>query len=372
MAQIDIEGVTKRFGTFEAVRNMHLTVGDGEFFAVLGPSGCGKTTTLRMLAGLERVSTGRIRIGDRDVTDLPPNERNIGMVFQDYALYPHMKIGENVGYPLKVRRIPRAETERRVREFAGHLQIERLLERLPSQISGGQQQRAALGRAIITPSCQAFLLDEPLSNLDAKLRLEARAFLKRLQRELRSTTVYVTHDQAEAMALADRIAIMHDGVIVQLGTPREIYFRPATTFVANFIGSPPMNLMHCRVRGTGTTARLVGEGFETPIHALFPPLADTFAEGEEIELGVRPEHLSFVNGSRRDAFPVCIRSEVFTVEPMGAETIVTCSLGDGLVTVRLFGDNPIVPTGSVEIAPNPTRLYLYRREQLVATSSPLG
>ncbi|WP_322799180.1 ABC transporter ATP-binding protein, partial [Thermoflexus sp.] len=247
MAPIHLERVRKTFGPVVAVDDLTLTIEDGEFFALLGPSGCGKTTTLRLVAGLERPTGGRIFIGDRDVTDLPPQARDVAMVFQDYALYPHMTVMENIGYPLKVRRRPKPEIQKRVREVAQVLQITDLLDRRPGQLSGGQQQRAAVARALVHLP-QAFLFDEPLSNLDAKLRLEARSFLKHLQKSLKITTIYVTHDQAEAMALADRIGIMDRGRLLQVGTPLEIYRRPRNTFVATFIGSPPMNLLRCRFR----------------------------------------------------------------------------------------------------------------------------
>ena len=238
--------LTKAFGKVVAVDQINLTIADGEFFALLGPSGCGKTTTLRMIAGLELPTSGTIRIGDQDMTDRSPRERDVAMVFQDYALYPHMTILENIGYPLKVRGISLAERKKRVGEVSQNLGIGYLLERRPGQISGGQQQRAAVARAVVHHA-QVFLFDEPLSNLDAKLRFESRGFLKHLQKELNITTVYVTHDQAEAMALADRIAIMDHGKAVQVGSPQEVYLKPQTVFVASFLGNPPMNLLPCKL-----------------------------------------------------------------------------------------------------------------------------
>ncbi len=257
MARIVLDNITKKFGSVVAVDQVSLTVNDGEFFALLGPSGCGKTTTLRMIAGLELPNDGTISIGDREVTGLAPRERDVAMVFQDYALYPHMSILENIGYPLKVRGVNKTDLRARVTEAAESLDIEHLLERRPGQLSGGQQQRAAVARAIVHHA-QVFLFDEPLSNLDAKLRLEARGFLKHLQHEIGVTTVYVTHDQAEAMALADRIAIMENGKVVQVGTAQEVYRRPQTVFVASFLGNPPMNLLPCHV--DSTNERLVVDG----------------------------------------------------------------------------------------------------------------
>ncbi|MEM4563275.1 MAG: ABC transporter ATP-binding protein, partial [Thermofilum sp.] len=238
MVTVRLENVSKIFrGGVEAVRDLNLEVKDGEFMVLLGPSGCGKTTTLLMIAGVYKPSKGYIYFDDKIVNDLEPKDRNIGMVFQSYALYPHMTVYENIAFPLRLKKLPKEEIDRRVREAASMLRIENLLDRRPSQLSGGQQQRVALARAIVKrPSL--FLMDEPLSNLDAKIRVEVRAELKRLQRELGITTIYVTHDQAEAMSLADRIAVMNEGRLQQVGTPDELYYKPANTFVAGFIGAP--------------------------------------------------------------------------------------------------------------------------------------
>src|SRR5512135_2867589 len=264
MAQIILENLSKHFGAVKAVDQIDLTVQDGEFFALLGPSGCGKTTTLRMIAGLEVPTEGRIRIGEREVDELPPRDRDVAMVFQDYALYPHMTILDNIGYPLKVRGVGKGELRDRVTDAAKSLDIAHLLDRRPGQLSGGQQQRAAVARAVVHHA-QVFLFDEPLSNLDAKLRVEARGFLKYLQHEIGVTTIYVTHDQAEAMALAHRVAIMDRGKVIQVGTPQQVYRQPQTTFVAAFLGNPPMNLLPCRldlprkqVRVDGTALSIEG------------------------------------------------------------------------------------------------------------------
>ncbi len=357
MTQITLKDVVKQFGHVVAVNKSNLEIQDGEFFALLGPSGCGKTTTLRLIAGLEKPTAGRILIGDRDVTDLPPRERDVAMVFQDYALYPHMTIMENVGYPLKVRGVKRSETEQRVREVAGSLRLSDLLARRPSQVSGGQQQRAAVARAVVHKP-QVFLFDEPLSNLDAMLRLEARGFLKHLQNELGITTVYVTHDQAEAMALADRMAIMSEGDILQIGSPLEVYRRPQTTFVAAFIGNPPMNLLRGHLKIDAAGPRFQGAGFELDLAAQAGPhrsAVSRFADGDAATLGVRPEHLSFCAS---DA-PLAIAAQVYAVQPLGAECLVVLQVGESTVAVRLFTDETPALAGPVWIAPDPAHLFLY-------------
>lgn len=334
MARIHLEGLRKTFGSVVAVDDLTLTIADGEFFALLGPSGCGKTTTLRLIAGLERPTGGRIFIGDRDVTDLPPQARDVAMVFQDYALYPHMTVLENIGYPLKVRRRPKAEIHQRVREVAQVLQIADLLDRRPAQLSGGQQQRAAVARALVYQP-QAFLFDEPLSNLDAKLRLEARSFLKHLQKSLGITTVYVTHDQAEAMALADRIGVMDRGRLLQVGTPLEIYRRPRNTFVATFIGSPPMNLLRCRFQ-PAEAVLVLEDGQALALGERGEALRRVFREGERLWLGVRPEHLALAEGPG----PTHLSARVYAVEPLGVETLITVQIDAERIAMRLSVDEP--------------------------------
>ncbi len=352
MALVRLEDVTKRFGAVTAVDRVTLTVSDGEFFALLGPSGCGKTTTLRLLAGLETPSAGRIYVGERDVTARPPRERDVAMVFQDYALYPHMTILHNVGYPLRVRGVSRGEIARRVGEVAEVLQIGELLLRRPAQLSGGQQQRAAVARAVVHKP-QVFLFDEPLSNLDAKLRLEARGFLKHLQHSLRVTTVYVTHDQAEAMALADRIAVMHQGQVQQVGTPLDVYRRPVNTFVASFIGSPPMNLLPCTVGEDGQS--LVGPGFRLAAPPRLP-LREVFRAGEDAILGVRPEHLAFADGPG----PARLQADVYAVQPQGAEYLVTLRVAERLLSVRVFSDEPPVLAARAWVEADMQRALIYR------------
>lgn len=352
MAIIKLEEISKQFGAVTAVDQVTLTVRDGEFFALLGPSGCGKTTTLRLVAGLETPTAGRIFIGERDVTGLPPRDRDVAMVFQDYALYPHMTVLDNVGYPLRVRGVPRPQITSRVSEVAQVLQIEQLLARRPAQLSGGQQQRAAVARAVVHKP-QVFLFDEPLSNLDAKLRLEARGFLKHLQHSLRVTTVYVTHDQAEAMALADRMAVMHQGRVLQVGTPSEVYRRPVDTFVAGFIGSPPMNLLSCVV--ADDLRSLEGPGYRLEVPARLP-LLETFRGKDQVILGIRPEHLTLAGGPDRGR----IEADVYAVQPQGAEYLVTVRVGDHLLSVRVFTDEPPPLAERAWIEVHMDRALLYR------------
>src|SRR6476620_8800182 len=282
MASVRFHAVTKSFGNFIAVANMNLEVVDKEFLVLLGPSGCGKTTTMRMVAGLEEVSAGDLYFGGERMNDVLPKYRDVAMVFQSYALYPHLTVADNIGYPMMIRKVPARELKRRVEEVARRVELQALLHRLPRELSGGQRQRVALARAIIrTP--RVFLLDEPLSNLDAKLRVQMRAELKRLQHELQVTTIYVTHDQIEAMTLAHRVAVMNKGVIEQLGAPKEIYNNPRTLFVAGFIGSPPMNLIEGEVKDgvfTDGKLKIVGLGR---------------ADVPRAVMGVRPEDVHLVS-----------------------------------------------------------------------------
>lgn len=355
MAQVTFQQVDKHFGAVRAVDGVSFEIAEGEFVCLLGPSGCGKTTTLRLIAGLEKPTAGTIRIGERDVTQLPAKDRDIGMVFQDYALYPHMTIGENIGYPLKVRNVPTAQRDARVVEVAEHLQIGNLLARRPGQISGGQQQRTSVARAVVHKP-QVFLFDEPLSNLDAKLRLEARSFLKHLQREVGVTAVYVTHDQAEAMAIADRIAVMHEGKIVQMGPPLEVYRRPATTFVANFLGSPPMNLLPARLEA-GAPARLVAGTLTLPIAAPTAAwLAQAVGDGAELIVGIRPEHLRLVPR----AGAATVSGEPYAVETLGPESLITLRVDGALLTVRIFSDEPPQVDGLAHVALDETHLHFFR------------
>ncbi|CAH2598948.1 sn-glycerol 3-phosphate ABC transporter ATP binding subunit [Rhodovastum atsumiense] len=319
MGEVQLRAVAKRFGAQTVVHPMDLDVADGEFLVLVGPSGCGKSTTLRMIAGLEEVSGGEIRIAGRTVTDLEPKDRNIAMVFQNYALYPHMTVRENMGFGLQVARMPRAEIDRRVEEAAAILDLTPLLARRPAQLSGGQRQRVAMGRAMVRRPA-VFLFDEPLSNLDAKLRNQVRTEIKKLHQALRTTIVYVTHDQVEAMTLADRVVVMRDGRIEQVGAPMEVYRHPANLFVGGFIGAPAMNQLPARVVAGRAC---VGEGlaFTLPGDVLEPKLV----------LGLRPEDIVPARPGEPDTFAAMLR----VVEPLGAETLLLIEAGGHELTVRL-------------------------------------
>ncbi|WP_324651895.1 ABC transporter ATP-binding protein [Georgenia sp. H159] len=314
MSAITTSALVKEYpGGVRGVDGVDVTIAHGEFFALLGPSGCGKTTLLRSIAGLEAITEGTLHIGERDVTNAEPGERGVAMVFQDYALFPHMDVADNIAYPLKIQKVKRETRRDKAVSVAGGLALDGLTERRPNQLSGGQQQRVALARAVaIEP--EVLLLDEPLSNLDARLRLEARTFLKELQRDLGVTTVFVTHDQAEALALADRIAVMKSGKLQQIGTPQEIFQRPANTFVASFIGSTPMNLVESEV----SDGRVhVGEG-SVPL-----PDGVRLADGTAVVWGARPEYLRWST----DAVPQGIPGEVSVTENLGASTLITVASG---------------------------------------------
>jgi multiple sugar transport system ATP-binding protein len=309
MAKIVLDGVTKLFANeVIAVNNVTLEIGDGEFMVLVGPSGCGKSTILRLLAGLEDVTAGEIEIGDNQVTDLEPKERDIAMVFQNYALYPHMDVEQNLGFGLKIRKMPKEERNQRVKDAAQILGLEPLMHRKPAELSGGQRQRVAIGRAMVREPL-ALLMDEPLSNLDAKLRVQMRAELKRLHERLGTTTVFVTHDQVEAMTLGDRVAVLRDGILQQVDTPNELYNHPANLFVAAFIGSPPMNLVEAVVEGN--TLRFAG--FELPAGADL----STY-EGRSVILGIRPSDLEDCEVWRNDSLPTIeVTTEV--TEELGSE-----------------------------------------------------
>ena len=312
MADIRLEGITKVFPSgFCAIRSLDLEVADGEFLVLVGPSGCSKTTLLRTIAGLEDVTNGRIEIAGKDVTDAPPRRRDVAMVFQNYALYPHMNVRKNLGYGLKVRRIPRAEARRRVEEVAGMLGLGELLDRRPAQLSGGQRQRVAMGRAIVREP-QAFLMDEPLSNLDAKLRVGVRASLAELHRRLGVTTVYVTHDQTEAMTLGQRVAVMREGRILQTDRPQKLYEEPKDLFVAAFIGSPAMNLVEARIDGQ----ELVVGQYRVPLDAGRRPARTS----RNVVLGIRPESFEDASFAPRDLPTIDV--EVAVLEELGADAHV--------------------------------------------------
>jgi multiple sugar transport system ATP-binding protein len=321
MAEITLTNVTKAFSPeVIAVKDLSLNIDDAEFLVLLGPSGCGKTTTLRMIAGLETQTSGDIRIGDRLVNDLRPGDRDIAFVFQFYALYPHLNVRDNVGFPLKAQKLPRAEVDRRVKRVAERLRIEHLLSANPNRLPGGEQQRVALARAMVRQP-QVFLMDEPLTNLDASLRADMRVELKALQSELATTMVYVTHDQVEAMSMSHRIAVMDRGVLQQIASPLTIYRHPATLFVATFIGSPPMNV----VTGVVDDGRVIADGgFSAD---LSPALQSSTRPGQAVVYGVRAEDVSFDNDST-------LRGSVLTREPLGDETIYVVDIGGQRVTLK--------------------------------------
>jgi multiple sugar transport system ATP-binding protein len=342
MAAIDIAHVVKVFGATPVIHGVDLAVRDGEFVVLVGPSGCGKSTLLRMIAGLESVSGGEIRIGGRVVNDLPPRERDIAMVFQDYALYPHKSVGENIGFGLKMRGADQVTIDRKVREAAEILQIAHLLDRKPGQLSGGQRQRVAMGRAIVREP-QVFLFDEPLSNLDAHLRGEMRAEIKKLHQRFGTTIVYVTHDQVEAMTLADRIAILKGGHLEQFDTPNAVYARPLSTFVGGFIGSPAMNLVPATVDADGAHLVLAG-GIRLAMPAALAARVQARAGGR-ITLGLRPEHIGPTRGEGPEA-----EARVLIVEPLGSDTLALLRLGDHEVTGRFPPETELRPGADIRLA----------------------
>ena len=327
MATVSIRRLSKAFGTQVVVHGIDLEIADKEFLVLVGPSGCGKSTILRMIAGLEEATGGEIRIDDEVVNERDPKDRDIAMVFQDYALYPHMTVAENMAFSLLYRGVAKPQIRARVAEAARVLDIGALLERYPRQLSGGQRQRVAMGRAMVRDP-KVFLFDEPLSNLDAKLRVQMRTEVKRLRERLETTTVYVTHDQVEAMTLADRIAVLDDGRIEQVGTPEDVYERPATIFVAGFIGAPAMNLLPGRIvhKGNARAVELPG-GVELPILDMI----DAASEGMAVTVGIRPEHLEWAAPEQ----PAAIEATALVVEPLGSDTLVAIALDDRDVQVRL-------------------------------------
>ena len=322
MAGIELQGLIKRYGATQVVHSIDLTIADGEFVVFVGPSGCGKSTTLRMIAGLEDIDGGTISIGDTVVNRLEPKDRNIAMVFQNYAIYPHMSVAQNIAFGLYTAKLDKSEKRRRVDEVGAILGLENLLERRPSALSGGQRQRVAIGRAMVRHPA-AFLFDEPLSNLDAQLRAQMRLEIKRLHQRLGTTIVFVTHDQVEAMTLADRIVVMRDGRILQVGVPMELYEKPVDVFTARFIGSPTMNILPGRVAiQAGVATLTLGEN---PI--ALPATAGSIPA--EVLVGVRPQELRVLAGDEQAAF--ALRGTVAVVEPLGSETFVHVECGDGLI-----------------------------------------
>ena len=346
MASVEIRDVRKAYGSTAVIHGVNVDIKDGEFVVLVGPSGCGKSTLLRMIAGLENITGGQISIGGRVVNDVPPKERDIAMVFQNYALYPHMTVYDNMGFSLKLRKADKAEIEKRVSQAADILGLKPLLERYPRQLSGGQRQRVAMGRAIVR-NPQVFLFDEPLSNLDAKLRVAMRTEIKELHQRLKTTTVYVTHDQIEAMTMADKIVVMHDGIVEQIGEPLELYDRPANMFVAGFIGSPAMNFLKGKLDGSAAGAAFVSDaGLSLPLGN-----APAASDGRPVVLGVRPEHLH----AAADGAPV----DVSVVEPMGSETQIVAHMG-GQELICLFRDRVMPHPGeTIRITCDPNLVHLF-------------
>jgi multiple sugar transport system ATP-binding protein len=337
MAQVQLQNVRKQFLSVVAVDDITLAIREREFLTLVGPSGCGKTTTLRMIAGLEQLTSGEIYFDGKPVGHLPANKRDIAMVFQSYALYPHMNVAENIGFALKMMRVPKAEIKQRVDRAARMLGIDHLLHRRPKELSGGQRQRVALGRAIVRNSA-AYLLDEPLSNLDAKLRVFMRAELKKLHADLQQTFIYVTHDQAEAMTMSDRIAVMNEGRIQQCASPLEIYNQPANLFVAGFMGSPPMNFLNGELRREGGTLHFETKGVRQPLPARLAAAVDG-AAGGPVVLGVRPEDV-LLSERAADGYH---HARVFIEEPMGADVLVTLDLADTHFKARADADFRATP-----------------------------
>ena len=347
MAGVSLRDVRKSYAETPVIHGVSTEIEDGEFVVVVGPSGCGKSTLLRMIAGLEDITSGEIAIGGRVVNRVEPKDRDIAMVFQNYALYPHMSVRENMAYGLRIRRLPKSEIEARVKKAADILQLGALLDRKPRQLSGGQRQRVAMGRAIVRDP-QVFLFDEPLSNLDAKLRVQMRVEIKRLQQELKTTSIYVTHDQVEAMTLADRLIVMNAGVADQIGPPIKLYERPETVFVAGFIGSPSMNFMGGRTTADGIA--LDGGGALPTTQRLDPDRAVT--------VGVRPEHLDM------DGVAPSVRLRVELVEALGADTILHGRIGEGgaAVLARLPGTARVEAGETVPLGVHPDRVHVFDRE----------
>jgi multiple sugar transport system ATP-binding protein len=345
MASVAIRDVRKAFGQTQVLHGVTISIEDGQFVVLVGPSGCGKSTLLRMIAGLENITAGDIAIGDRIVNKLPPKERDVAMVFQNYALYPHMTVAANMAFSMKLRGAPQADIDTRVNRAAEILGLTQLLHRFPRQLSGGQRQRVAMGRAIVRDP-QVFLFDEPLSNLDAKLRVQMRTEIKELHQRLKTTTVYVTHDQIEAMTMADKIVVMHDGLVEQIGAPLDLYDRPANLFVAGFIGSPAMNMLKGRVRVNGSAGFESSGGIRFPIAA-----APAGGDGHPAICGVRPEHFTLADDG--------VEAEVQVVEPTGAELQVVARLGGSDVIAVFRERHQFKPGDKIRLKPDPNLVHLF-------------
>jgi multiple sugar transport system ATP-binding protein len=347
MASVDVVNARKAYGGVEVIHGVSLSIADGEFVTLVGPSGCGKSTLLRMIAGLESITEGKVKIGPRVVNNLAPRDRDIAMVFQNYALYPHKTVEQNMSFGLKLRNTPKDEIQARVKRAADILHVAPYLSRYPRQLSGGQRQRVAMGRAIVRDP-QVFLFDEPLSNLDAQLRVQMRAEIKELHQRLKTTTIYVTHDQIEAMTMADRIVVMRDGVVEQMGAPLELYDRPATLFVASFIGSPSMNLLKGSVAINGKPAFVTEGGVELPLRS-----APSNIDGRPCIYGIRPEHLA-MGGD--------FKAEVSVVEPTGSETQVFAKVGGHPIVTVLRDRISAQPGETMLLSPNLDAVHLFDAE----------
>ncbi len=357
MADVTLHKVVKRYGEHVAVYGIDIEIADGKFVALVGPSGCGKTTTLRMIAGLEQITEGEIRIGGRVINDVAPKNRDIAMVFQSYALYPHMTVFQNMSFALRLRGMSRAEIKKSVERAAEILHISDLLQRRPKQLSGGQRQRAAMGRAIVR-NPKVFLFDEPLSNLDAKLRVQLRTEIKRVHQQVKTTTIYVTHDQIEAMTLADMVVVMNLGRIEQIGTPHELYHTPRTLFVAGFMGSPAMNFLPCTLdqNASGLSVRLP-DGTALPVPEGRQARYREYV-GKALTLGLRPEHISEPRGSERGRLSE-FTTMLDVVEPMGTEAMVFFALGGVEVSGRIDTSSAIPPVGEkITLAANMAHMHL--------------
>jgi multiple sugar transport system ATP-binding protein len=360
MATVTFDGVWKKFGEVVAVNDLNLQINDGEFMVLVGPSGCGKTTSLRMIAGLEEISEGTLSIGDRVVNHVAPKDRDIAMVFQSYALYPHMTVYDNMAFGLKLRKTPKDEIKRRVQEAAAMLSAENLLDRKPRELSGGQRQRVALGRAIVREPA-VFLMDEPLSNLDAKLRVQTRAEIARLHQRLGTTTVYVTHDQVEAMTMGERIAVMSEARLQQVGSPQALYDHPDNRFVAGFIGSPSMNFLDVDVTRSGDSVQLKGDGIDIPLPDRY--MADFKAfSGNKLVAGVRPEHLDV-----KAAEPFgSLSGNADVVEYLGNEELIHLTVGGHDIVAVIGSENHVKPGDDLTLQISLDKVHLFDPESTLA------
>lgn len=355
MATVELKNISKVYdGNVKAVDSINVDVKDREFVVLVGPSGCGKSTTLRMVAGLEDISSGELMIDGKIVNDVPPKDRDIAMVFQNYALYPHMSVYDNMAFGLKIRKFPKEEIDQRVREAAKILDIEELLDRKPKALSGGQRQRVAVGRAIVRKP-KVFLFDEPLSNLDAKLRVQMRAEISSLHSRLQATMIYVTHDQVEAMTMADKIVVMKMGIIQQIGSPLDLYNTPTNKFVAGFIGSPPMNFFSIKIEKSGKGLVAVGDSFKIELESSFNTLLKDYV-GKEVVFGIRPENLDYVPEAEEGK---TIDTEVLVVEPLGAETHIIVSAGKHQAVAKV--EPSIIPAvgDKMSLVPNFSKVVFF-------------